>query len=201
MNNALEDLQFYAFLKDSDIYFKDKSLLPDLYISQTDQFTFFYYKDTRINTLNTDLSHFDASEISADEKLEEDKEYLKQEIRDKYSAEYIKGTNNELILITKTYSNFNKYLLFDVTTLKLHSLDWKIIQVEKWLKWYYFLTQNLADDQHLVLYDGKNNYNLLEEITGYVINSFELLSGWQIKILYTSEEGEELEEKISVEEY
>ena len=201
LNNALEDVAFYRFLKANDIYFKDKVILWDLYISQSDQFTFFYYNDKRVNTLKTDTSHFDELELAADPRLKSDIEYLKKKIREKYSADFIKESSQSLMFIKKTYTNTHKYLLFDTNTLILHTLDWDITQLQKWKKWYYFLTQNSNQDQTFVLYDWKKIQKIINETKWYKISWFELLSWGKVKLFYTIDNWEVTQEVIDISTY
>ncbi len=201
IQNQIDDVQFRSFLKKQSIYFKDKVLLWDLYISQSDQFTFFYYWPIRVNTLPTDTSHFEDNVIENDTNLLTDSTYLKKKIRDKYSATYVEISNNSLMLITKTYESYNKYLLFDTNTLKLHVLNWDIIQIDIWKKWYYMLTQNKKWEQNFVLYNWKSVQNILEQSDWYTINSFELLIWKKVKVFYTLDNWDTAEEIIDISEF
>jgi len=126
IGNRISDLNFLIFLKENNIYFIDKELIWDLFISQNNQFTFFYYENKRINTLKNSLSHFDEDELKADPKLlKKDSEYLKEKIRNKYSAKFIENTNKKLILITKTYLSRKKYLIFNTETYEIEEYKWE----------------------------------------------------------------------------
>jgi hypothetical protein len=202
LKNRISDLEFNDFLKENNIYFIDKKLIWDLYISQNNQFTFFYYKDKRINTLKNSLSHFDEDELKADPKISEKNiEYLKEKIRNKYSAEYIKNTDKKLILITKNYLSKQKYLLFDTQNNKIFNFYWKIKKVEKWKKWYYFLLENYKQEKYFTLYTWKILYIIIEPNKNFNLNNFELLERKRVKLFYSNSDKKENEKIIDVSEY
>ncbi|MDQ7009906.1 MAG: hypothetical protein Q9M94_06450 [Candidatus Gracilibacteria bacterium] len=201
LENRILDLDFNKFLKEKDIYYIDKKLVGDLYISQSDYYTFFYYGKTRINTLNTNLSHFEESVINNDPKLSTDLDYLKKKIRDKYSAEYIKETDNKLILITKDYVSKTKYLLFDTTNKKIFEFFGKVVQIEKGKKGYYMLLENYNKNQFVVLYNGKALKKISETKNKYFISNFELLVGKKVKINYILKNGDKNNEIIDISGY
>jgi hypothetical protein len=201
LENRIWDLDFNAFLKEKDIYYIDKQLVWDLYISQSNRFTFFYYWKTRINTLNTNLSHFEDSVVENDKKLSIDLDYLKQKIRDKYSAEYVENTNNKLIHIKKDYLTKTKYLLFDTQTKQIFTFNWNIKKVEKWKKWYYMLLENYDQNQFLILYNWKTVKIISETENKYSISNFELLVWKKVKINYIFKNWDKSSETIDISGY
>ena len=126
LNNRLGDLDFDSFLEENNIHYIDKVLVWDLYISQSQEYTYFYYKNHKINTLPNNTSHFDDEIISSDSQLINYSEYLQDKIREKYSAEYVKSTDEKIIFIRKKYSTREKYLLFDTENKKIFTFYWNI---------------------------------------------------------------------------
>ena len=202
LENRIWDLEFKDFLVKNKIYFIDKKLIWNLYISQNDQFTFFYYWNKRINTLKNSISHFDDDELELDKNLvEENIEYLKEKIREKYSAKYVKNTDKKLILITKKYLSKEKYLLFDTTNNKIFQFYWDIEKIEIWKKWYYILSKNYAWDIALSLYNWKTLQEIIEPSKNYKIYDFELLVWKKIKLFYSNKDNAKNESIVDISEY
>jgi len=201
LKNRITDLQFQDFIKKNSIYYIDKKLLWDLYISQSDKYTFFYYKDKRINTLNNNTSHFEDSVVASDMQLSQDLEYLQKNIRDKYSAEYVQGTNNALILIKKKYLSNEKYLLFDSDSENLFEFYGEISSIKKWQKWWYMLLKNFNWRQLFILYDWKNIQKIIDYTQWYSIDKFELLIWKKVQIYYTLDDWSKSNEVIDISIY
>jgi len=202
LENRISDLSFTTFLKENKIYFIDKKLIWDLYISQNEQFTFFYYKNKRVNTLKNSISHFDEDELEQDKKISQNNiEYLKKKIREKYSADFIKGTNEKLILITKKYLSKRKYLLFDTNNNKIFEFYWKVNKQEKWKKWYYFLLENYKWEKYFVLYTWKVLYIIIEPSEEFNIYNFELLEWKKVELFYSNNESKINKNIIDISEY
>ena len=202
LENRIWDLEFKNFLVKNNIYYIDKKLVWNLFISQNNEFTFFYYWKKRVNTLKNSLSLFDEEELKNDPKISLNNiEYLKEKIREKYSAKYIKNTNNRLILITKNYLSRKKYLLFDSIKEKVFKINWEIEQVEKWKKWYYFISKNYSWNQFFELYNWKNIQTILETKKKYIIKNFELLIWKKVQINYILDWNILENEIIDISEY
>jgi len=202
LENRAWDLEFNSFLKKNKIYFIDKELVWNLYISQNNYFTFFYYWDKRINALKNSISHFDEDELNADLKIKQENiEYLKQKIIEKYSAKFIEGTEKRLILITKKYLSKTKYLLFDTDNNKIFTFNWDIQKIEKGKKWYYMLVKKYNGEQFFILYDWKKLQIIVETKNKYNIPKFELLIWKKVKIYYYLDNWEKGIEEIDISKY
>ena len=94
--------------------------------------------------------------IKNDLKLSTDLDYLKQKIRDKYSAEYINNTNNRLILIKKSYYSKTKYLLFDTEIKEVFRFFWEVKKIKKTKEWYYMSLNDYKWNQTFILYNRRN---------------------------------------------